>query len=232
MSDIHFYADKITERGFTLTALELLTAPFEKANIYCLTYQQNLLGPISQRRVIATSKVLETNAFWKKLIFLVGQLVFPPGRENIIQISAAMMVCSEKTKIYYLYSPYWEQQDFLETYQTMGFFWRKLLDFHKKRVVRSLQKYSSRVICSSKTLASRYELRQERVIYPFYNTQDYPSIDLQSSKEAMTFILIGASVEQKDLLAKWLRDSAFHWNIFLFGLEGDHFSPWLFGVND
>lgn len=221
MSVLHFYIDHITERDFSTDAVELVSAPFEHSWMYCLNYAPNLLGPITQRKIVAAASLNDSKSFWKKLPLLVGSLRLPKEDNSVAMFSQGMMICSRKTKSYYFFSPYWEDASYSEFYHKQSWPIRVWLKFHQRRVLQSLKKMTHKVICSSKHLAEKYQISNAQIIYPFYQTEDFPKVDLVVDKKSFTIYLEGATLQQKEQLSTWINSFTSDWSFFLFGAESD-----------
>lgn len=219
---LHFYCDLITERDFAVNSLELVSAPYEHSNIYTLNYVPNLLGPITQRKIIAASSTSDVELVLKKIPLLTGSISSSFKKNNIIAFSRGMLPFSKHIKLYYFYSPYWESEGYQDYYLTLSWPWKLILNWHQKRVLHSLRKNATRVLCANRGLAQKYGLDQSNIVYPFFKSEDYPHVDLVVEKKSITLMLLGASLKDLEQLAQWVNSYQANWtdwNFFIFGQE-------------
>lgn len=217
---IHFYVDIISKRNFFLNALELIIAPFEKSMVYCLEYNSEIMGPIQRRKVIAAKKYSgEESLIYSKCPLYSLILKIPQKDEKFVQISKGMMPCLSNSDLYYFLSPYWENQIFLDIQKKMHFTERVISKWHIRKVIKSLKKNSRVVYCSSKMLAKKFGLNESQVIYPFFQSEDYPSIEASCSKNSLTIVLDGATKNQETMLFDFLSSKLHNAEIFIFGTQ-------------
>lgn len=223
MTLVHFYLDEIRERDFAIEAVELLSAPYEQAWIYCLNYGplSTLLGPIAQRKIVAASNVKTSKKRWLTLPLLVGSLQLSKANSSVIAFSQGHLLCNEKIKYYYFFSPYWESPEYDEFFKHQSLLKQWWLKLHEKRSLERLRKYSSKVICASKYLAEKYQLQQAQVVYPFFKSEEFPRVDLIVEKKSITIYLEGSTDSEKVVLAEWMKNFSEEWQFYLFGSESD-----------
>lgn len=221
MAKIHFYLDQIMDRDFSIDAVELISAPFDYASIYCLQFKQGILGPIAKRKIIAASAFLEKSNFYKKLPLLSLSLKLPAEKSSVVVVSRGMLACSSHCKTYYFYAPYWESDDYIAIKTQQSWLIRKWLDYHEKKVIKSLQQNQNKVITTSQSLATKYHLKKARVLYPFFKSEDFPRVELAVEKRAITIYLKGVSEDKLEQLILYLKDLPIGWSCFLFGDEND-----------
>jgi hypothetical protein len=221
MAKIAFYIDTIENRDFAIDAVELISAPFETAEIYCLNFVPGILGPIAKRRVISSAKGLIESDLFKKIPLLTGSLKLPKDFRSVVTLSQGYLPVSDQTHLYYFYSPYWESENYREFYKNQSWFLKKWLDFHQKKVILSLQKNQSRLLIANKKIAKEYQLEKAEILYPFFKSEDFPRVELGIQKQAVTILLQGSSFQDKLDLLKLLKNFEGENNFFIFGSEQD-----------
>lgn len=217
-----FYVDKIIKRDFFLNATELIIAPFESSPVYCLMYNPEILGAIQRRKVIAAKRFVDDElSFYKNLFLLSSKLSFPKKFENLVQISSGMSPCFTHTKFYYFLPPFWEQKKYQNYQLKMTWFERLMARWFIKRVIKSLKQNAPSVFCSSKELAARYGLMENQVIYPFFQSEDYPPMEVLCDKQSITILLDGASKDEELALIKYLSQLSNEHNVFIFASQSE-----------